>query len=93
MPEYLKRYRVYSFVRYISEMHFSETLYMWRQGLAAHKFLRGLAVCNDCSELPQFCKKGLQDLIVRDCVPSALASTRIFISEYVRLQATKPRVS
>ncbi len=92
MLEYLTRYRIYFFVRYTSEMVFFETLYMWRQGLTAHKILRVYAVCNDCSELWQFCKKGLQHIIVLDYdfVPAALVSIGIFISEYVRLQATKP---
>jgi hypothetical protein len=95
MLEYPTRYRIYFFVRYTSEMVFSETLYIWRQGLAAHKILRATAVRNDCSELWQFCKKGLQHVIVPDFdfVPSALVSTGIFISEYVRLQATKTRLS
>ena len=83
MLEYLTHYRLYSFVPYSSEVVFSETLYMWRQGLAAHKILRQFAVCNDCSELWQFCKKGPQHVIVRDFdfVPTTLVSIGIFISE------------
>ena len=66
-------------------MIFSETLYMWRQGLAAHKILRAFAVCNDCSELWELCKKGLQHVIVLDFAPAALVSTGILISEYIRI--------
>ena len=67
-----------------------ETFYMWRQGLAAHKFLRRYAVCNDCFEiweLLKFCKKGLQHVVV---TVDVFVPAAPFISEYVRLQATKP---